>query len=249
MILILGDPADRLVLTVRRQLDALGVDMTTATEGELLGSTPLALESHEDGWSGYLCPGDDRLSLSDVSGVVLRLPRSWWPDPEFSLQDQMFVYHETTAAWFCLFANLRCPVMNRFGLGWWLREVNYPTTLCLELADALGIGIAYGRLLEPRPLQLDATGPPSAGDLEHVYAVGGRVISEKPESSEAAAMLDELGPELGQWQRASGILMCRLDFSRDGQNHLAYVEPSPRVEAESPQLVDRIAAAMVEVLT
>src|SRR6185295_4851852 len=121
MFLILGDPEDVLASAVHRRLTAAGRRTAWLTETELAESTPFALRRHGGRVSGFLrCHGED-VPFDDLAGVLVRLGRGWWPS-RVEADDRLFVYHETLAALFALLDSLRCPVVNRFGLPWWLRD-------------------------------------------------------------------------------------------------------------------------------
>ena len=74
------------------------------------------------------------------------------------------------------------------------------------------------------------------------------ILGLSPRQALLARRLERM-PDLDSWQGESGVLLCRLDFVRGEPQRLGYVEVSPVVEDESPQLVDQIAAATIEVLT
>jgi hypothetical protein len=53
---------------------------------------------------------------------------------------------------------------------------------------------------------------------------------------------------LEEWQRASGISFCRLDFRHDAAIEVAYVEPMPMLDDERPELVAKIAEELTRLL-
>src|SRR5690242_304862 len=125
MMLICGSGEDRLIQEILG-LGGAGSEIIHVEEPELFGSCAFALRRSAQVTQGFLQVAGRRVELKDLEGVVLRLPRNWYPTEEFDLQDQMFVYHETIASWFALLESLQCPVINRFGLGWWLHDLGYP---------------------------------------------------------------------------------------------------------------------------
>jgi hypothetical protein len=230
MFLILAEPGDPLAAHVQKDLEARGRPARRLSERELMEETPLAVERDGGRFGGLLrLPGGD-LSLDRLSGVLVRMQRRWWPSSDFEPADQMFVYHETTAAMFFLLAGLRCPVINRFDLGWWLCDPAYPERLREELADRLGLPWA----------EADPADPDS--EPVRVYAVDGRLI---PASGQAVPLTDEGLGALAEWQRTSGLRICRLDFSSGAEPTLARLDPCPSLLDESPELTGRVAAATV----
>ncbi|HYG65974.1 MAG TPA: hypothetical protein VEL74_25595 [Thermoanaerobaculia bacterium] len=227
MFLILAESGDPLATQVENLFETQGRPARRLSEKELMEETPLAIERDGGRFGGLLrLPGGD-LPLDQLSGVLVRMRRRWWPSSGFEPADQMFVYHETTAAVFCLLAGLRCPVMNRFDLGWWLCDPAYPERLREELADRLGWS-----LIEADP----------ECEPVRVYAVDGRLI---PASGQAVSFEDRAAA-LAEWQRRSGLRICRLDVSSGAEPALEAIDPCPSLVGESADLIGRVAAAAVE---
>lgn len=212
-----------------------------------LFSAPMAYEREGTAAAGFLRAGTEELRLDEVSGVLLRPSRDWWPAPGLDLQDQVFVYHETTAAWFAVLAALEAPVVNRFGLGWWLHDLGYPDELRLALGRQLGLATA------PRENGYDDTGRLAAAPLDPAQSIGLYLVADQvvPRNDTPEPMAERLRtqPEvLDRWRRSTGIVFCRLDFDTRRQDHLRHVEVLPPLEDESPTTIDRLAVAMTEVL-
>jgi len=237
MILILAEPDDPLAGSLQTRIGERGRPVRRLSERELMEETPIALERQGRRFGGFLrLPGGD-VRVQDLSGVVVRISRRWWPSPSFDPSDQMFVYHETTAALFCLLAGLSCPVINRFDLGWWLRDPAHPELLREELAERLGL----------RPDGMD--GPGSPRRPLSVYAVDGRLIPASGASAPLAERLSGLSAALASWQASSGLRICRLDLSGGDEPVLERLDPCPTLVDEAPAVTEQIAAAALEMLS
>lgn len=244
MKLLVAERSDPLAGRLRDVFAAHGEPCVLLDEGELL-TAPMACERNGTAVGGYVRLGSDDVPLGELSGVLLRPRRDWWPSTRLDVQDQMFVYHETVASWFALLSDLECPVANRFELGWWLHDLAYPEELRCVLADELGVETTpagtpvydSGRLL-PAPLDTSRS--------VALYLAGERVIAR---CDEGRALAGRLRPEaLERWRRAHGVVFCRLDFAAGRPHRLEHVELLPPLEGESPAVVDRLATAMEEVL-
>ncbi len=233
MILILAETGDPLAERLTERLAQQGRPARRLSEAELMEETPLAVERDGPRFGGFLRLAGGDLPLSDLSGVFVRWRRRWWPGPAFDPADQMFVYHETTAAMFCLLAGVSCPVINRFELGWWLCDPAYPTLLCEELGERLGM----------------RTAEPDAGDAPvSVYAVDGRLIPAGEGAAPFVSYLAARSGALADWQRSSGLRLCRLDLSCAADPCLQVLDPCPALSGEAAPVVDQVAAAALEAL-
>jgi hypothetical protein len=248
MLGILGTVEDRLIAEVHRQTAAAGVSALLLGESELFSATPFSLEIDGTERSGFLQYDGRVIALSDISGLLFRLPRLWWPSAQFDLQDQIFVYHETASAWFCLLSGLGCTQINRFGLGWWVHDCCYPEQLSASAAARLGLQASEPSVAAQPPIRLFPTPVTEAERSRHVYVVGDTILPRTPGDREVAALLVSRRSALEEWQRASGISFCRLDFRHDAAIEVAYVEPMPMLDEERPELVAKIAEELTRLL-
>jgi len=247
MILLLGHCDDALIREVSLRLCVGGPSMVCLGEPELFSGTPFAFEQRRSGSSGYIRVGKTTIRLDEVSGVLLRLPRLWWPSADFDLQDQTFVYHECSAAWFALLASLGCPVINRFDLAWWLSDVTYPHALAHELGQRLGVPTRVEPPPDPLPPRI-LPAQPGEGCCS-VYVAGQALIPRQPSDAAASDWLAQHSFGLARWQRESGTQLCRLDMERRGCDFfLQHVEIFPLLDTEPAALVNRITDATVEML-
>lgn len=220
--------------------------MTVIPEASLFSAVPFAFERASVELSGTLVLDNRRVPLEELDGVLARAPRAWWPSEDLDLQDQVFVYHESTAAWIALLSSLGCPVVNRFGLGWWVQDPAYADQLRASLTLELGIAAAGSTAWA------EADDPTRSADVERrpgtasVYLVGGRAIAGSPGVGAVVSLLEEKGAELRRWQVETGILLSRSDFALDGGVRLDRIEAFPRLEQEGPDTVQRIATAVTE---
>jgi hypothetical protein len=257
MLLVLGHPDDPLVRQVCSRLSNDAIPVICLDEPELFSNTAFAFEQNGAEPSGYLCINGTTIALNQLSGVLVRMPRLWWPSTDLDLQDQMFVYHESSAAWFALLASLRCPVINRFDLAWWLNDITYPDNLVHDLARLLEIHTKTDPPAETLPARIYPRLPdPSCSS---VYVAGNAVIPRTPDDHGVSNWLAVNLPALAGWQRASGAHLSRLDFSRPDsarlnltrQNDtlcLRHVEIFPLLDQEPAALVNQLAAATMEML-
>jgi len=247
MILVLGHPDDPLIREVRRRFSTAGEPALCLGETELFTATSLIFEQSRNGCSGFLRAGDTSVRLDEVSGVLMRLPRLWWPSADFDLQDQMFVYHECSAAWFAALNSLCCPVVNRFDLAWWLSDVTYPAALAHDLARQLEVQARIDPLPDPLPPRILPL-PPGAGATS-LYLAGQAIIPRDSAESAATGWLQQHARNLPRWQRENGTHLCRVDLGREGEDFfLRHVEIFPLLDGEPAALVSRIADAAVEML-
>jgi hypothetical protein len=260
MLLVLGHPDDLLIQQVYSRAAGDAIPIHCIDEPDLFASVPFAFEQNGTSTTGYLSITETgsnagtTLRLNQLSGVLVRLPRLWWPSTDLDLQDQMFVYHECSAAWFALLEALSCPVVNRFDLAWWLNDITYPAALVHDLAHKLNIHAdtpPSPSALPPRILP-----KPPEPNCSSVYLAGSTLI---PRSSKDHAISNWLAKNLSTlttWQRENGAQLSRLDFDLEATNPegpttlcLHHVELFPWLEDEPPALIDQIAAATVEMLT
>jgi hypothetical protein len=247
MILVLGHPDDALTREVSRRLAGGGMPMLCRGEPELFSETSFAFEQSRSGSGGTLRVGDTTVHLNEVSGVLMRLPRLWWPSADFDLQDQTFVYHECSAAWFALLASLGCPVVNRFDLAWWLNDVTYPDALAHDLGQRLHMPTRIDPPPDPLPPRILPTMPGKA--YSSVYLAGQALLPREAGDQAARNWLQRYLPGLAHWQRESGVHLCRLDFEAEGNSFfLKHIEIFPLLDEEPPALLDRITDATVEML-
>ena len=266
MLLALGHPDDILIQHVYRRAVTDGIPIHCIDEPDLF-SHPFAFEQNGTSSTGYMLlegivDGIERtdeagsrnataLRLDRISGVLLRLPRIWWPSTDLDLQDQMFVYHESSAAWFALLEGLSCPVVNRFDLAWWLNDITYPATLVHNLGRRLNLHTTAEpplSTLQPRIVPR----PPEPSCLS-VYLAGSTLIPRSPKDHAISNWLTQNLSTLTTWQHENGAQLSRLDFNPEANDPTTYslhhVELFPWLEDESPALIDQIAAATVEMLT
>jgi hypothetical protein len=147
------------------------------TECQMFSSCSFAFERNGRETTGFLQIDQQAKELRNICGAVLRLPRQCWPSVEFDLQDQMFVYHETIASWIALFDVLACPVINRFGLGWWLNDLTYPVRLCTSLARTVDLELCKFDESHFGGGRLWPTQRPDYKGVESIYRSGGHTIS------------------------------------------------------------------------
>jgi hypothetical protein len=205
-------------------------------EAELFGATPFACGFGPHDGGGTIELAVETVPLAALSGAVVRLRRDWWPSTDFSLQDQHFVYHETLAAWFSLFAGLTCPVLNRLPLDWWVGDTNYAERLRHDCAARLGIA---ARLAPPSA----SPEPPLS-----VFVAGDRIIPGSDAAQAAASFLDARAATVRAWQRERGLHYSRFDFAAASPWCLEHVEAQPALADEPGAITERIGAALMEVL-
>lgn len=247
MILVIANSGDQLALEVCRQVAAGTHPVFYVDEAGLFSDTSFAIERHSRDTKGFLNVNGDRVSFDNVSGVLLRLSRTWYPSHSFSLQDQVFVYHETLAAWFHIFSSLRCTVINRFGLGWWLRDPIYPLQLKARLAELLNLEDSVSL----RDLLLNGTAitrTEEPVELSSVYVVGGKLVPGRGCDEVLASSLAAQAEQLAQWRQESGIAFCRLDFRRGDGLQLQGIEVCPSLGGNFEKGVDEVALGIVEAL-
>src|SRR5882672_2601598 len=252
MLLICGSRDDRLVSEFLSLSTGAELKTELIEETELFGSCPFALERQGSSTQGFLDLPQLRVSLTELPGVVLRLPRLWWPSVEFDLQDQMFVYHEVTASWFALIDSLTCPVVNRFGLGWWLQDLSYP----LELRDTLALALGAETVeLAGASLESIRRWPAQPGDenersgVMSVYRSAGVTIPRQECSPDLLAHLKAREAALSQWESDTGITLYRMDFETSDGLRLKWVDVQPSFSGEPKELLRESVAAALRRMT
>ncbi len=241
MLVILGSAEDRLTAEVHQRAASSAGPVLLLGESELFGATPFRLEISGAERSGFLQRDGGAIALNEISGVLFRLPRLWWPSPQFDVQDQVFVYHETASSWFCLLSGLACVQINRFGLGWWVHDCCYPDQLREQVAGRLGVAAVEPPLTDQRAVRVFPTPVTEAADARHVYVIGDTVLPRTAADNQIAAQVKGRRSALAQWQQLSGISFCRLDFRQNRTLELAYVEPMPMVDDEPPEIAAKVA--------
>ena len=262
MILVLGDNEDSFAVGIYDRIRQGHTECRFISETDLFASVGFAsrpgssqLKNSPDSKKSahsneYLRWDAFEVPLACISGMIVRLNRTWWPSVDFSLKDQMFIYHETMASWFSvLFSRLNCPIVNRFGLGWWLNDLSYPEVLRRRLSSRLRLGMTPLASASPFTARLWPTRAVDRAECVSVYIANKEVIPRNSEAASVAQLLSGSGPELDGWRLESGLNFCRLDFENNGDFRLAYVEPYPLIEGESEELVRQLTGAMAEVFT
>lgn len=216
-------------------------------ESDLFSATPFTFKRSGQKISGYLKIDGERIPIRNISGVLVRFLREWWPGCEFDLQDQMFVYHETMAAWFNLLTSLPCPVINRFSLGWWLQDLNYPLLLGKRFSEQLDIpmmslepSISYGVRLLP-------TNPDMSPNSASIYLVGKEMFAANDDAKAVIPLLLRQPVALARWQCGNDISFCRLDFELKSKPLLKHIETFPLLQSETKSVVENVVSALAGV--
>jgi len=247
MILVLGHHDDLLVKAVRDRLAGDGTPVLCLDEQEVCSKTSFAFHQSRTRTDGYLVVDGTRVGLDEISSALVRLPRMWWPPEELDMQDQMFVYHETSAAWYAMLASLECPVINRFDLSWWLSDITYPDALVHSLGRRLKVHTRTDPPTDVLPPRIFPKMPDPACDS--VYIAGKRMIPRESTDRETSDWATEHLPAIAEWQRENGIGLCRLDFDRENNElHLRHVEIFPVLNEEPDAVVQQIGNATAEML-
>jgi hypothetical protein len=219
-----------------------------------LFTAPFALRMKKDCKDGYIVINEKKIGFSKIDGILLRLPRFWWPSQDFDLKDQIFIYHETIAAWYSLLWHLDCPIINKFDLGWWLNDVNYPILIKEKLARYLHINTVQSEFNSY--VQSDRIYPSFPGNLPNVksaYIVGKKII-HRTESGRLLldSYLRENFDNLSSRLKENGIIFCRLDFECDENKEdglkIRYVETFPLVNNEDRYILQKINNALGDLI-
>ncbi len=246
VILLLGSAADTLLEAVRRELGVRNRVVLVVDETDLFSRTRFTFIRRGLKTTGSI-QIDGRVISSDmISGVLLRLGRTWWPDRGFDLEDQMFVYHETVAAWFNFLSYLRCPVVNQFSLGWWLHDLNYPLHLASSLCDALDIPLAPLPPSLPYEIRLNATEPGSSPTGGSIYIAGNEIIARHAKTQAVFASLQEKRATLNEWLRHHQLSVCRLDFQVEAQPAVSRIEACPLFDGERGSVLHDVAVGIAD---
>jgi len=249
MILIVADRTDTLASRLETRLVNRGFRVCFTSETALYCDSEVACSQKGPELAGTVVLDGVRREFSEITGILLRPPRVWWPGPDFDSQDQAFVYHETTATWFHLLTGFVCPVINRFALGWWLQDLNYPTQLLTTLSARLRLPVAPGESGVPYTVGLRPTHAPGRGTAS-LYVAGHRLVEGAERSageSGACACLAQRASALRRWQEENGIQFCRLDFDLSDGLRLNYVEVFPQLDPGAGELAERLSCGIAEI--
>jgi hypothetical protein len=244
MILFIGPRSDLILMAMDRAL-AQPTEVLWLEEDQLFSNVRFAFERQGKRTGGYFAHNLRVTNFDDLDGICVRMRRDWWPGRDFDPQDQMFVYHERTAAWFSILSAVSQPVINQFPLAWWLQDLTYPETLRIELAGVLNMAARPLTPTVPYTVQLLPSLPDSSIDATHVYLAGDEIIAP-PNGSEVVGRLRRRGKVLKQWQAERGIAFCRLDIQRNGKDRLMHVEVFPLMEGEDTVVTGKVGAALAE---
>jgi hypothetical protein len=246
VILLLGSPDDTLLAAVRGELAVRNRPVIVIDEADLLSRARFTFIRRGRKTSGSLQIDGRTVPADMISGVLLRLGRTWWPDRSFDLQDQMFVYHETIAAWFNFLSYLRCPVINQFSLGWWLHDLNYPLDLARSLCAALDIPLAPLPSSLPYEIRLNATRPGSSPTAGSVYIAGNEIISRHARTRTILASLRKKRVTLQEWMRRQQLSICRLDFQIEARPAVSRIEAYPLFDEEGGTVLREVATGIAD---
>jgi hypothetical protein len=273
MILILGSTQDILVNAVSRSLQAQVVPLHYLDEEALFTRVALSLKRTDQDVNGFIEVAGNLVALEDISGILVRLPRQWWPSSDFDLQDQMFTYHETVATWFNLLSSLTCPVVNRFGLGWWLQDATYPQILGKHLSSILHLNQSVCSAFATRLGRFLPTPAPTSAEIASFYMVGKYVVGRSNRGNDGdiddsgnherggsgqngghaiirsiRSLLMEKAQDLARWRDETGVRLCRLDFDCTAGLTLVHVEAFPLLDGEPEDITTQLASATAELL-
>jgi len=248
MLLILGERQDNLIGQTLRDLEDSSISNYFISEFDLFSNVKFSYEYNGNGNTidGFIRLDEDSIKLSELSGVLVRLPRTWWPSSEFDYQDRMFVYHETIASWFNTLSSLRCTVVNRYSLGWWLHDLNYCELISKQLAERIHIDVNCVNSSVPENGRIIPTHPNHFG--ASLYMVGTTIIPSADLYQTNLAYLTDRKICLHEWQQEHGILFCRLDFNQSSRLQLRYVELFPLLENEDPETLKVIGRTIIGML-
>jgi len=249
MILSCGTTNDRLLRELWTLSGEAAWSIEHMEERELFESCAFALERSANRTRGFLVVRGRRFDLRKFEGVILRLRQAWWPSDEFDLQDQVFVYHETMASWFALLDSMKCPIVNRFGLGWWLHDLAYPLELRTRLAHAVALPVSPAATdYVPQGERHWPTARGASDDVESIYRAGGRLLPAPGCGRDLLARLSKCGDAFSAWEEETGIYLSRIDFDRAGGLCVKAVEAFPLLEEEPDDLVSGIARALLQAI-
>jgi hypothetical protein len=247
--LLLGSAEDPLIGEVGRLLSAEGRHTYVLSEDRLFEDTSFACEHGADACVGFLEIDGEKLALDRIGAVLVRTPRNWWPGADLEIRDQMFVFHETLAAWIAVLSCLACPVVNRFPIGWWLGDATFPESLGLALCDKIGLAPTMVQPPMDRGMRLLPTPRDQAQGAASVYVIGDRVIAADTAATPLAERLASMREDLVAWQNDTGVSFCRIDCVEEAGTHLRYVEAFPLLDPEPANIRQRIGRGVAGLLT
>jgi hypothetical protein len=233
MYLVVGNEADVLAREVCQRAGSA----TLCSENELL----------ECCLNGSVNVAGERITRKCLRGAIVRPLRQRWHSSHSTLEGEDGEYHDRIAALYSFFTNLPCPVVNRFGLSWWVDDISYPWQLRIELESVLEL------VDGPPPEKTSCFGRlwPSARRVksrsQSVYVSGELVRAATEEAQKFEDHVLKNATALQAWQKRSGVYLCRLDFNESEPIQLRHVEPFPMFEGECESLVGEIAAAALDV--
>lgn len=210
-------------------------------------TTPFAITYSAHAQRGIIDVNGNKVDIRDLSGVIVRPLGRWWPSSEFDHQNQVFIYHESNAAWLGLISNLSCPVINRYAPNWWLNDPNYLFAIRNQLASYLDMEIPSTALLSLFVLNKDSYSNMSLDGIIHrIHFVARNIIQS--ESDNTTEFLDSYLSQVFKWQHKAGIIFGRLDFykPKNAEPQLLYVEPCPTIDGEPARVVEQITKCMQE---
>jgi hypothetical protein len=213
------------------------------------GSAKLCSEADllESCITGNLDVDGKRVPVERLSGAIVRPHHQRWQSAHTTLQSEDAEYHDRIASLYSFFTNLACPVVNRFGLSWWVEDISYPWQLRMELEAVLGLtdgrpkekASYFGRLW------------PSARRVrprtQSVYVSGGLIRAATDDAKDFEELVESRSAALRTWQQQSGVHLCRLDFDGNSPVQLWHVEPFPMFDGEPESLVRDVAISALSV--
>ncbi len=225
LVLLLAERDDPLARAIVEQVRARGWRHEIVDE-EAMFRMPFAWHGGRGRPTGWLSLADDRrVPLDTIRSVMVRLRRRWWPSTELHLQDQVFVYHESTAAWSNLLTHLPCAVINRFPLGWWLQDQAFHQRMQRTFGDLL---------------RLDRDNTPWG---RRIYVVGDQVIAHGSRGS-TIDLLNRSPSALSAWQAETGIRFLSVRLAEDPASTPRFeIDLCPAMAGEPADVVRAVAEA------
>ena len=160
------------------------------------------------------------IKFSNIDGIVFRPSRSWIPSA-ININDLPFIYNETLSAWFSMLSTLSTPVVNRYGIGWWLHDVNYDIQLLQNLSSYTHIPICPSDFFN-RNTTLD-----KSSTFQSIYLIGKKIFYPNNISKVTFELTEKNYDKIILWGEKNGIIFCRIDFEKKYEIELKNIDIFP----------------------
>jgi hypothetical protein len=220
MILIIGNESDYLVQSVFEILSSNNISTYFIPEQSFF-QCKFVFYYDNSTVSITIFINNTNIKFSQIDGILLRPLRRWIPPAALKINDLPFVYSETLSAWFSMLSTLSTPLVNRYGIGWWLHDANYEIQLLQNLSSCTSIPVCPSEFFNQNNTLVKPL------NLQSIYLIGNKIFYPNNTSKIIVALVEQNYDTIIAWAKKIGIAFCSIDFEKKHNIELRNVNVFP----------------------